>query len=302
VTLSRHTLVASAAAVGSRLDLFLVDQLGVSRKTVKKAFDTGQVFVDGRVERRAGVLLAGGETVQVAVSESAVPPVAMPPLEILYHDGQLLAVNKPAGWPVHRTVAGGPNIQDALTRQLALDLAPILLHRLDADTTGVLLFALDADANRHLSRQFAGHQLQKTYLALVAGSPPPQFTVRDHLRSGVRGRTVRVNSGGQPAETVLTTLASAAGFALVRAEPKTGRTHQIRAHLAAEGYPLLGDRLYGGPAWVESAGERLVAERYLLHARQLDFEHPRGRQLSIQAPIPEDFLPFLNRPTASAPF
>ena len=66
----------------------------------------------------------------------------------------------------------------------------------------MLLFALDADANRHLSRQFAGHQLQKTYLALVAGSPPPQFTVRDHLRSGVRGRTVRVNSGGQPAETI----------------------------------------------------------------------------------------------------
>lgn len=302
MSLSRYTLVAPAAAIGSRLDLFLADQLGVSRKTVKKAFDAGQVFVDGRAERRAGVVLAGGETVQISVPETAATPVAIPPLKILYRDGELLAVDKPAGWPVHKTVAGGPNIQDALARQLDLDVAPILLHRLDANTTGVLLFALDADANKHLSRQFAEHRLQKTYLALVAGNPPSQFTVHDHLRSGVRGRTVRVQSGGQPAETVFTTLATAAGFALVRAEPKTGRTHQIRAHLAAEGYPLLGDRLYDGPAWVDVDGERLVAGRYLLHARQLDCEHPGGKQLSIQAPVPEDFLPFLAHPTTVAPF
>ena len=290
------------ADAGKRLDLFLTAIVpGTSRKAVKKALDAGQVFVDGRVERRAGRLLIVGETLlaTVAVTIQKTVPRSLP-LTILYRDSELLAVDKPSGWPVHRTDAGADNVLDAVTdllKRTEPELTPILLHRLDAATSGVLLFALNASANLVLGRQFAERRLRKFYLALVAGSPPAEFAVDDLLRTGVRGRTVRVANGGKPAQTAFRTLATADGMALVLAQPKTGRTHQIRAHLSAEGYPLLGDRLYGGPDTITTSdGQRLTASRHKLHAVQVDFEHPLdGHPCCLQAPVPSDFLPFLTR-------
>jgi len=295
-SLRRNALVPLSAA-GERLDLFLVAEFpGISRKIIKKTLDSGQVFVDGRVERRAGFPLVGGECVQVTVSGAfgtdRAPALSIPPLQILYRDDDLLAIDKPAGWPVHRTVAGRVNLHDLVRAELAPQ--AILLHRLDADTSGVLLFALSGPANLALSRQFAQHEVVKVYLALVAGTPPDAFTVSDHLRSGVRGRTVRVTSGGKSAETFFRTLATGEGVALVAAWPKTGRTHQIRAHLSIEGYPLLGDRLYGGPTSVTLAGCRRVADRHLLHAVQLRVAHPVSAEpLSFNSPLPADFRAFL---------
>jgi 23S rRNA pseudouridine1911/1915/1917 synthase len=298
--------VADGSATGERLDLFIARGLaGVSRKAVKKALDGGQVFVDGRTERRAGHLLRGNETVTVTLDlPEPVPPV--PELPILYRDGQLLAVDKPAGLPSHPTVAGRVNALSLVSELLQGEGegTPILLHRLDADTTGVLLFALTDAANRELSRQFAEREIEKTYLALVAGNPPDSFHVRDFLKPGVRGRTVAVASGGQPAETIFRTLKTnnpplakggAGGVALVEARPKTGRTHQIRAHLAGEGCPLLGDTLYGGPRLVGTGGERIHIRRHLLHAFRLSFRHPAtGRETTIEAPLPADFGAVLN--------
>ncbi|HXV73274.1 MAG TPA: RluA family pseudouridine synthase, partial [Sphingomonadales bacterium] len=181
---------------------------------------------------------------------------------------------------------------------------PILLHRLDADTTGVLLFALTNAANRELSRQFAGREVEKIYLALVAGIPPDSISVNNFLKPGVRGRTVAVPSGGQPAETAFRVLKTYSpplsngndgGFALVEARPMTGRTHQIRAHLAGKGFPLLGDSHYGGPLLVAAGGERLHIRRHLLHAFRLAFRHPAtGKETTIEAPLPADFKVVLN--------
>jgi 23S rRNA pseudouridine1911/1915/1917 synthase len=285
----RETLVVDCDALGQRLDRFIVDQLeGVSRKSVKRALDGGQVFIDGRSERRANLLLKGGETLTLTI-EGEVSRPAPAELEILYRDEQLLAVNKPAGLPAHPTEDGRGNALD-LVRQHCPGLAPILLHRLDGNTTGVLLFALTAEANRELARQFAERLVVKTYLALVAGSPADQFAVNNFLKSGVRGRTVAVGKGGDRAETAFRTLATGAGFALIEARPKTGRTHQIRAHLAGEGYPLLGDTLYGGPVSISMDKHLLHIRRHLLHALQLVVQHPKSQKsLCLSAPLPADF-------------
>lgn len=300
-------LLAETSAAGERLDLFIARSLaGVSRKGVKKALDGGQVFVDGRVQRRAGYLLQGNETISLTL-DLPEPAQAVPALSILYRDEHLLAVAKPAGLPAHPTVAGRVNALSLVTDLLrgeGRDVPPILLHRLDADTTGVLLFALTDRANRELSRQLAEREVEKVYLALVAGAPPDFFPVRNFLKPGVRGRTMAVASGGQPAETLCHTLkkytppllkGGAGGVALIDARPKTGRTHQIRAHLAGAGFPILGDTLYGGPREISVAGEKLLIPRHLLHASRLSFRHPVGGQITtIEAPLPEDFTRVLS--------
>jgi 23S rRNA pseudouridine1911/1915/1917 synthase len=250
------------------------------------------VFLDGRVERRAGTLLQGTEHVLLTLELQATETPA-PALRVLYRDADLLAVDKPAGLPAHPTVAGRANALDLVRTLMAeesLSGAPILLHRLDADTTGVLLFALNAAANRVLARQFVRREVEKTYLALVQGQPATAFAVENHLRAGVRGRTVVVRSGGQPASTAFRTLARGEGLALVEARPKTGRTHQIRAHLAAAGHPLLGDPLYGGPATMRLGDRSLTISRHLLHAFRLELLPPGATtRLLIEAPLPEDF-------------
>ena len=291
----RETLAVGPDGRGERLDLFLARTLaGISRKAVKRALDGGRVFVDGRVERRAGMVLGGEEIISLTLDEER-PPQRVPDLTVLFRDDDLLAVDKPPGLAAHPTVGGRANALD-LVREIPGVTAPILLHRLDADTSGVLLFALTDRANRSLSRQFADREVEKVYLALVAGEPPDVFHVRDHLRAGVRGRTVAVASGGQPSETHFQTLGRGPGFALVEARPRTGRTHQIRTHLASEGYPLLGDRLYGGPQFLRVEDRTLSAPRHLLHARELAFRHPAGGAPTvIPAPVPGDFREFIDR-------
>lgn len=289
----REKIVVAAAAAGTRLDHYLAQSLsGSSRKAIKRALDGGQVFVDGRTVARAGMLLVGGERIELSV-DGVAPPPAVQPLSVVCHDDSLLAINKPAGLPAHPTVGNRPNALDLVSDFVAArggGLRPILLHRLDADTTGLLLFALTPAANLALSRQFSEHQIEKTYLALVSGSPPPRFAVSNYLKAGVRGRTVAVSSGGLASQTDFCTLACRNGFALVEARPRTGRTHQIRAHLAGEGYPLLGDRLYGGMSLLCLPSGRIELPRHLLHARALILSHPQtGRRQRLTAPLPEDF-------------
>ncbi len=294
--LRRERLLVGAEGRGERLDLFLVRSLpGASRKAVKRALDEGRVLVDGVGGQKAGRLLQGGETILVTL-ELPAAQAASPELAVLYRDGELLAVNKPAGLPAHPTVAERANALDLLRALLADEGGePILLHRLDADTTGVLLFALTPAANRSLARQFAAREVEKTYLALVAGHPPDTFSVRNHLKAWVRGRTEAARSGGQPAETDFRTLERRADFALVEATPHTGRTHQIRAHLAGEGYPLLGDTLYGGPTFLVDGERKHPLRRHFLHALRLTFSQPAdGRPVTIEAPLPEDFKAVLN--------
>jgi len=294
----RESLVVAPGAAGERLDHYLVLSLApASRKAVKRAIDSGQVFIDGRCAKRAGTLLHGGERIELTLDGEAPPPL-VPELAIVWQDESLLAINKPAGLPAHPTVSGRVNALDLVSEFIARSkgaMRPILLHRLDADTTGLLLFALTRASNLSLSRQFSEHQIEKSYLALVSGNPPQRFIVSNYLKAGVRGRTVAVVSGGLAAQTEFFTLASRDGMALVEARPRTGRTHQIRVHLAGEGYPLLGDTLYGGIKFLPQATGSVPLPRHLLHARTLVMIHPQtGERQTLTAPLPEDFLAILD--------
>ena len=291
----RELLTVDAAAAGERLDLFLARALGLSRKAIKQALNGGRVFVDRQVVRRAGSLLQGGETVAITLDQApAIAPAPQP--AILYQDEHLLALNKPPGFPAHPTVAGRPDALTWATQYLRAggsDIVPILLHRLDADTSGLLLFARTAAANRCLAADFAERRIEKVYLALVAGAPPDTFAVENFLRPGRRGRMEAVHAGGQRAETSFRTLQRGAGYALVEARPKTGRTHQIRVHLAGAGFPLLGDTLYGGPTAIARDVRTIPLQRHLLHAWILTFRHPgTGCPQTLAAPLPDDFSPF----------
>jgi 23S rRNA pseudouridine1911/1915/1917 synthase len=218
--------------------------------------------------------------------QSAAIP-AMPP--VLFEDGELLAVDKPAGLVTHPSYkhADGTLWDAVLARQLARgEQRPCLLHRLDKWTSGVMLFAKTASARRAIVRQFERRSVGKRYLALTAGMLDPDEgeieapLVRDSLD---RRRTI-VDEGGQPALTRYRVLAHATGYSLVLAEPQTGRTHQIRAHLSYRDAPLIGDARYlpeESPSW---------AARAMLHAWQLSILYPgTGTPMTITAPVPADF-------------
>jgi RluA family pseudouridine synthase len=293
----KQSLLAGRESAGERLDLFLVQALpGVSRKMVKAALDGGMVFIDDNVQRRANFRLRGGEKIQVTLACPRLKNTGEETPE-LYRDAWLLAVNKPAGLPCHPHRPGSDSVLTRLAGRLQWEGhcgAPVLLHRLDMETSGVLLFALNQEGNRSLARQFAERQLEKVYLAIAAGQPPEEFTVHNRLAKGRRGRMISTERAhGQEAVTDFRILNRGKGWSLVEARPHTGRTHQIRVHLAEAGFPLVGDRLYEGPTGISVDGRMVNPGRCLLHANRISFNHPHdSRPMILEAPVPEEISLF----------
>ena len=205
-------------------------------------------------------------------------------MKLLFEDEHLVVVEKPAGLSV-LPEGWKPNAL-YLTKMLEEKYKKIwVVHRLDKITSGVMVFALTAEAHRGLNRQFERHEVEKVYQAIVEGIPPwDEHTARHMLQTNVgrKHRTVVVHKRGKNSETRFKVLKRVRGVALVEARPKTGRTHQVRVHLSALGFPLLGDILYG-------ASETDLIERPALHARSLTFTHPiSGERLTFSLPIPND--------------
>jgi len=212
-------------------------------------------------------------------------------IQILHFDEHILVINKPANLPV--LPDGWEPDAPYLVKMLEEEHGKIwVVHRLDKITSGVMVFARTAEAHRELNRQFEQHEVEKIYHAVVEGVPPwDEHTARHMLQTNVgrKHRTVVVRKKGKPSETHFKVLERGQAEALVEAHPKTGRTHQVRVHLSALGFPILGDILYG-------AQETDLIARPALHALALTFTHPIAKErVTYSAPIPNDMQQLIER-------
>jgi len=286
---------------GQRLDRLLAAHLtDISRAQVQRLIKSGAVTVNGRPSKPAYRVEAGDRIAVVLPEEveAAVLPEPIP-LKVVYEDAHLLAVDKPAGMVVHPAAghASGTLVNALLARcpQVAnvggLERAGTV-HRLDKDTSGLLLVAKDPATHAALQHQFKHRQVRKTYLALVEGRVQPREGVIEAPvgRDRRERKRMAVVKTGRPALTQYRVVETFRDHTLLEVRPHTGRTHQVRVHLAWLGYPVVGDRVYG------HRRQPLLPHRHFLHARELQFTHPAtGEALTLTAPLPSELASVLAR-------
>ena len=323
-----ETLVVPVEAAGWRLDQFLAGQLdGVSRSRVQQLVEQGDVLVEGKREK-ASLKLRGGESVVVSGQQIVAPLEARAEnisLDVVYEDDDLAVVNKPAGMMVHagsgatdEARSGGTLVNALLHRFQSLssiggDLRPGIVHRLDKETSGLIIIAKNDKTHEALAEMFAYRRITKTYLALVQGRLPEDgATIQAPIsRDAVRRTrmTTRRLDGARHAVShyrVVERIETRFGaFTLARVRIETGRTHQIRVHMASISHPVVGDTLYGAPAKIvalplsttrKAPREVLELGRNFLHSAELEFAHPiTGKPIALKSPLPEVLESFLVR-------
>lgn len=337
----QSAMVVPAEAAGQRLDQFLAAHLdGVSRSRVQLLVEQGDVRVDG-AQPKASLKLRGGERVEIAGEPHPAPLKAEAediPLHVVYEDDDLAVIDKPAGMMVH---AGSGQNEDARSRGTLVnallfhfqrlsstggELRPGIVHRLDKDTSGLIIVAKNDRAHAKLAEMFSGRSISKTYVALVHGEVKQQRgTINAAIARDPQRRTRMTTQPQDNARTavshyeVVRRIAGRFGkFTLVRVRIETGRTHQIRVHMASIGHPVVGDRLYGAASQLtdqvasqaassraarrNAEPERLRLERNFLHAAELEFTHPISRKvLRLEAPLPAELTEFLARLEGDSP-
>lgn len=287
------------------MDAYLTARLSLPETWVQRLLTGGCVQVDGQVcQPHQNLDLGPGMIIQVAFPDNWPPhlqPTALP-LSILHEDQAILVLDKPPGIAVHpaRGHMDSKTLQNAVLyhcreRSGEEDVICAPSHRLDLDTSGVIVFAITRDAHRSLVSQFTARSTHKEYLALVEGEPAFDTTEviaplgRDPERPS-RGQVLALYAGGKDARTDLHVLERGRGWALVRANPRTGRPHQVRIHLQHMGLPVIGDREY------HPCPERHHAPRHALHASRLAIVHPAsGKPTCFSAPLAPDMQELLDR-------
>ncbi len=328
-----RNFLADAAAKGKRLDAYLAKALpDISRARVQLLIEKGQVRVEGK-PAKASLKLEGGERVEIEGEPQPEPLRAEPediPLTIVYEDEDLAVIDKAAGMVVHAGAGDAEHNRGTLVNALLFhfqqglsreggELRPGIVHRLDKETSGLILVAKNDATHRRLAGMFSERALRKAYLALVHGAMlqdegtvalpigrdtvrRTRMTTRRSVENGARAAVShwrvleRIGSKEEPGPLGV--------FTLVEVEIETGRTHQIRVHLAALGHPVAGDTLYGAPGRLRGTGEETepTLERNFLHAAELDFLHPRtGNALALRAVLPAELEAFLARVRPEAP-
>ncbi len=309
-------VVVEAAQSGQRLDAFLACHFtDYSRMHLRRVITAGGVKVDGRGGKPSYRLLPGQ---RVAIVLPEIPREApLPeniPLNVLYEDEHMVAVNKPPGMVVHPARGHwSGTLASALQYHYGPELSasggvtrPGIVHRLDRDTSGVILVARHDQAHAKLAGQFEARSIEKEYFALVLGVPdrdrdlvsrPIGFHPQQREKMAIR----RDDPNSRSAETFFEVIERFDGFAAMRLLPKTGRTHQLRVHLSHIGHPVLCDRQYGGRAQItrgeirrDATDTLVILDRQALHARRLKLTHPHtGTPLQIEAPLPDDMATVL---------
>jgi 23S rRNA pseudouridine1911/1915/1917 synthase len=306
----RVQFLISNEHAGTRLDRFLASHLPqMSRTHIQSLMDEGRVLVDGSAMKPSH-RVEPGATVIVEIPPPPAPgvPAEDIPLEILYEDAEIAVVNKPAGMIVHPGAGGGAGtLVAALLNRYGIagelstvggPMRPGIVHRLDKETSGLMLIARTDTAHLKLVEDFRERLVEKTYLALLHGTVKGESgrielpVARDLHR---RARMTARRREGREARTDWRVLLRLAAFTLIQAGLHTGRTHQIRVHFSALGWPVVGDTLYGAPRQERVVGALLPAlSRNFLHAARLAFSHPRtGKRVEFLAPLPQDLLSYL---------
>jgi 23S rRNA pseudouridine1911/1915/1917 synthase len=309
-----RTFLSDRGDTGRRVDLVLRRHLAnlesATRSRVQTWIDKGTVSINGQTVRRAATRVAAGDVLAVDIPEGAIPlPRPLNPqyaqLDILFEDDHLLVLNKPAGIVVHPSHAQADGtLLNALAwhaRQWRSGTRPSVVGRLDKLTSGLVVVAKSATLHAQLQNTLAGAATEKDYLAIVYGRVrTKRGTIDLRLRRDPddRRRVIASKAVGAPSVTRFERLAALAaprtGLAVLRCRLVTGRTHQIRAHLAASGWPIVGDPVYGEPGWSSIADAHLsealrAFPRQALHAWRLMFVHPMTTErMLIEAPMPED--------------
>jgi len=315
--------VVSQEDAGKRLDAWLAASIdGVSRSAVGRALDEGRVLIGGAAPKKAGQKLRVGDVVSFEPPDASALPSAEPediPVTIVHEDDHLVIVDKEAGMVVH-PAPGHPRgtLVNALAFHiqgtLAAELQPAeygvarpgIVHRLDRGTSGLLVVAKTEQALRRLQAQFKAHTSERVYLAVVIGTKlDDQGTIETLFARSKRDRKRMTGktTEGKVAVTHWEVLARSEGFSLLRLQLETGRTHQIRVHLAEKGYPVVGDQVYGRPVpkgrGGKLAGELAAArrmERQALHAAVLGIKHPEtGEMVRFVSQPPRDFEVLMRR-------
>lgn len=312
-----YDFVVPADAEGQRVDVFLSTCVAdVSRARIRRSIDAGLATIDGQ-SCRPSLRLAQGQRVSLTVAPVAAGPQGEPiPLAILYEDDAIAVVDKPPGMVVHPAKGhwSGTLAAGLVHRYAQLSGAggvrPGIVHRLDRDTSGVIVVARTDEAHHRLAEQFHDRTVEKEYLAIVAGVPDwdaerVDLPIGPHPTHREKMALRPDHADSRPAETLFEVVERYRGFALVRARPKTGRTHQIRLHLAHLRYSVLCDKQYGSRSKI-TAGElrgitrvrdlaaglddsAVVLGRQALHAHRLSLSHPvTGERMSFAAPLAAD--------------
>ncbi|MCI8554029.1 MAG: RluA family pseudouridine synthase [Clostridiales bacterium] len=300
--MEKQVLTVGTAQEGTRLDKAAAGMLGITRSAVQTWLEQGRIILNGAAADKKR-LLQSGDVLEVTPPEPA-PCAAVPqniPLDIVYEDDELLVVNKPKGMVVH-PAAGHTDgtLVNALLAYCGNSLSgingvmrPGIVHRIDKDTSGLLIVAKNDHAHQHLARQIRDHSFTRKYEAVVCGHLKPETgTVEAPIgRHPIQRKKMAVTEkGSRPAVTHYEVIAYFPGYTHVRLRLETGRTHQIRVHMAWLGHPVAGDTVYGPPR-----GLRGLAGQ-CLHARLIGFCHPMdNRYLELSSPLPEYFIHFLQQ-------
>ena len=308
---NKNEIIASPESVGERIDSFVAAEVEMTRSAAAKLAENGRISVNGTPVNKNYKLRSGDVIIidypPVESSEAIPEDIA---LDIVYEDNDIIVINKPSGMVVH-PAAGNPNgtLVNALLHHCGDSLSgiggvvrPGIVHRIDKDTSGLLVVAKNDDAHLSLSEQLKDHDVSRVYFAIVCGNPKNDAGTIDAPigRSPVDRKKMAIIrdplKNSKNAVTHYEVLERFRGFAFVRCELETGRTHQIRVHMSSIGHPLLGDEVYGGSGSKFCQTNKALISGQCLHAGELRLTHPKTNEyMTFFAPMPDTMEKLLDK-------